>query len=434
MEREGEGRGWFWTTLFLSCLTVVALVFTTWELVEHRYFRQFSYQSMHFLYITRGITSSLLLAAWASWFVLRERKRSEEELRASRERYLGILRSSPDAIVLLDRDLRVTEWNPGAERLYGYGRDEIVGRVLPTIPPERAVAMADAVKAVREQGRLTEVESQRTDRAGQLLEVGVEMSLYRDPVGHEYILEVSRDIRERIRLRQRALEIEKLATMGKIAAGIAHHMNTPLATMLLRVEMMREAQAGEAVRADLERLEGGIRACQQFVQRLLDFARRGKAQPTPLDLSECVRSTLSFLEPSLRKKNLRLECDLGARPVRVLADRNDLEALLSILVMNAFDAVAADGQIWVQVRPLDEERSELWVADNGRGIQPEAWPHLFEPFFTTKGPGRGTGLGLPLARGIVEQYGGTIRIEARNGGGTQVRIELPQAAGTGAAG
>lgn len=429
MERGGEDRVWFWTTLVLSCITTVALVFVTWELVEHRFFRQFSYQKMHFLYITRGVVSSFLLAAWATWFVLRQRKRSEDELRHSRERYLGILRSSPEAIVLLDPGLRVVEWNPGAERLYGYECEEVVGQILPTIPPERSAEVTDAVAHVGERGRLQEVESQRKDRAGQRLDVGVEMSLYRDASGQEYILEVSRDIRERIRLRQRALEIEKLATMGKIAAGIAHHMNTPLAAMLLRVEMMRDARPGEQLRSDLERIEKGIRACQQFVQRLLHFAHRGKAKPSLLNLGECVQSTLSFLEPSLRKKNLRLECVVSAPPTGVLADPNDLEALLSILVMNAFDAVDSSGQIWVRVRAVEEERVELMVADNGSGIRPEIWPHLFEPFFTTKGPGRGTGLGLPLAKGIVEQYGGTIGIEPRDGGGTQIRIQWPLANG-----
>lgn len=433
MERETEDRVWFWTTLVLSCITIVALVFGTWELVEHRFFRQFSYQKMHFLYITRGIVSSLVLAAWATWFVLRERKRSEEELRRSRERYLGILRSSPDAIVLLDPDLHVVEWNPGAERLYGYGREEVVGQILPTIPSERFPEVAEAVTQVRQIGRLQEVESQRKDLRGHQLDVGVEMSLYRDASGHEYIVEVSRDIRERIRLRQRALEIEKLATMGKIAAGTAHHLNTPLATMLLRVEMMRAALPSEQVRTDLERIENGIRACQQFVQQLLHFAHRGKAKPGPLNLCDCVQSTLSFLEPTLRKKDLCLQCDVGTQPMGILADRNDLEALLSILVINASDAVNSNGQIWVQVHSLNPARVELLVADNGVGIQPEVWPHLFEPFFTTKGPGRGTGLGLPLAKGIVEQYGGTIRIEKREGGGTQIRIQWPLAKALGVA-
>jgi len=432
MERRGENRAWFWTTLVLSCITIVALVFATWELVEHRFFREFSYQRLHTLYITRGIISSLLLAAWASWYVLRERKRSEEELRRSRERYLGILRSSPDAIVLLDSDLRVAEWNPGAERLYSYGRDEVIGRALPTVPPQRATEFGEMIARVRREGRLFEFESQRSDHAGKCLDVGVGMSAYQDASGEAYILEVSRDIRERIRLQQRALEIEKLATMGKIAAGIAHHMNTPLASMLLRVEMMRESSPSGSVGVDLERVENGIRTCQQFVQRLLHFARRGQPQPSLLSLSECVQSTLSFLEPNLNKKNLRLECDAATAPIEVLADRNDLEALLSILVMNAVDALDSNGQIWVRVRRFDEHQAEVVVADNGTGIPPEVWPHLFEPFFTTKGPGRGTGLGLPLAKGIVEQYGGVIEISPRAGGGTQVQIRWPLAGASGA--
>jgi len=419
--------------LVLSCITVVALVFATWELVEHRFFQQFSYQRLHFLYITRGIISSLLLAAWASWFVLRERKRSEEELRRSHERYMGILRSSPDAVVLLDPAMQVTEWNPGAERMYGYKREEAVGRTLQTVPPEKREQFDEIITRVRREGRLQEFESERIHQSGERVQVGVAMSLYRDASGSEYVLEVSRDIRERIRLQQRALEIEKLATMGKIAAGIAHHMNTPLAAMLLRVEMMRTALSGESQQGNLERLEGGIRGCQQFVQRLLQFTRRVPVKPSPLNLCECVQSTLSFLEPSLRKKELQIECDVSAQNVGVLADRNDLEALLTILVMNSFDAIGADGKIWVRVHPLRDGHVELLVADNGSGIPPEIRQHIFEPFFTTKGPGHGTGLGLPLAKGIVEQYGGTIQIGPRDGGGTQVSVQWPVTASEGGA-
>src|SRR5512142_614223 len=107
MRDSEHGRRWFWATLALSSISIVALVFAFWELVENHYFRELNYVSLHDLYIRRGIASSLLLASWAAWFVLRQRRIAEEELRRSRERYRGLLESSPGAVALYDNSLRV---------------------------------------------------------------------------------------------------------------------------------------------------------------------------------------------------------------------------------------------------------------------------------------------------------------------------------------
>src|SRR5579871_849987 len=130
-------KQWFWATLTLSGITLVSVVFAAWELVESRFFRDANYLTLHYLYITRGVASSLLLAFWAAWFVLSQRRKSEEDLRRSRERYRGLLEDFPGAVILYDKDLRVLEWNASAERMYGYSKAEITDRTLPTVPPEK---------------------------------------------------------------------------------------------------------------------------------------------------------------------------------------------------------------------------------------------------------------------------------------------------------
>src|ERR1035437_4075903 len=125
---------WFWATLTLSSITIVSVVLAAWELVENRLFRDADYITLHYLYITRGVASSLLLAFWAAWFVLRQRRKSEADLRRSRDLYRGLLEAFPGAVILYDADLRVLEWNAPAERMYGYTRDEIMGVRLPILP------------------------------------------------------------------------------------------------------------------------------------------------------------------------------------------------------------------------------------------------------------------------------------------------------------
>ena len=135
-------------------------------------------------------------------------------------------------------------------------------------------------------------------------------------------LEVTTDIRERVRLRQTLLEIEKLTSMGKMAAGTAHHLNTPLAAMLLRVQMMRERSGQGPGSSDLEKLENALLFCQQFVRRLLEFGRTPAAQKQPEEIAHSIESVVSFLAPALQTKRTRVPLDVsGADGAQVLADR-----------------------------------------------------------------------------------------------------------------
>lgn len=417
---------WFWITLLLSSISIVAVVFAAWELVESRFFRGVDYLTLHYLYISRGIMSSLLLAAWAAWYVLRVRRRSEDELRRSWEHYRNLLEASPGAVALFDSDLRVTEWNATAERLYGYSKQQVLGRSLPTVPADRVEELRQQMERVRTGQPVADVETRRADRGETSFEVQLSLLPFRDSAGEDLFLEVTSDIRERVRLRERLLEIEKLTSMGKMAAGTAHHLNTPLAAMLLRVQMMRERARHAPVQPDLERLEGGILYCQQFVRRLLEFGRRPAARKEPQPIAGCLSSVVAFLAPALDSRGVRVSLDVGAVDGdQVLADRNLLEALLLILLSNALDAVADGSSIDVRCLRVGGERIEIRIADEGCGIAPSQLPHVFEPFYTTKGPGKGTGLGLAIARNIVLEHGGSIRLESAPGRGTVASVELP---------
>ncbi len=420
-----ERGGWFWATLVLSSISVAAFVFAAFELFQNRFYRDVNYITLHYLYISRGIVSSLLLAMWAGWFVLLQRRASERELRRSWERYRGLLEASPGAVALYDAQLKISEWNAAAERLYGFRRDEVLGRALPTVPPEKEVELGELLQRVGAEQPVLEVETQRRGKDGVSFDVQLSLLPFRESECQSFFLEVTSDIRERVRLRKTLLEIEKLTTMGQMAAGTAHHLNTPLAAMLLRVQMMRERPEFWGAQPDLERLENGIRFCQQFVQRLLDFSRRPRSQRQPEDVARSIESVISFLAPTLLTKRARVNLQLEpAAGGQVLADRNQLEALFLILLSNALDALEAGGTISVGCRPAGET-IEIHIADTGRGIAAADLPHIFEPFFTTKPPGEGTGLGLAIARSIVIEHGGSVRLESAPGQGTTAVVQLP---------
>jgi PAS domain S-box-containing protein len=425
MHDSSQEKKWFWATLVLSSVSIVAFVFAFWELFENNLFRDLDYVSLHYLYISRGIASSLLLAMWAGWFVLRQRRIAEMELRRSRARYRGLLQASPGAVVLFDQDLRLLEWNATAVRLYGYSSEDVLGQTLPTVPPEKETELREFLAQVEAGVSVLDQETLRRDRNGNVFEVQLSLLPYRER-GQRYFLEITYDIRERVRLRQTLIEVEKLTSMGRMAAGTAHHLNTPLASMLLRVQMMRERDNSAVVASDLERLENSIHFCQQFVRRLLDFTRRPSQLKQPEEISAIVEAVVGFLAPSFLAKRAMLEVSVdSAAGKQVLADRNQLEALLLILLSNAQDAIQAGGRISIACRPVAGDKLEIEVADNGCGISEADRQRLFEPFFTTKPMGKGTGLGLPMAQNIVSEHGGTIRLESDGRSGTRVYVQLP---------
>jgi PAS domain S-box-containing protein len=425
MSDDFPERRWFWVTLALSSISIVGVVFAVWELLESHFFRDVDYLTLHYLYISRGVVSSFLLAFWAAWFVLRARRKSEQQLRRSRARYRGILNCSPAAIALFDSDLVVAEWNAAAEDLYGYTRDEVLGSKLPVIPAEKQSEMQGFL-AQASQGRpVLDVETRHCTKQGALIDVQTNVLPYHEEEPGRYFLQVSIDIRERIRLRQTLLQVEKLTTMGQMAAGTAHHLNTPLASMLLRVELARKHARNAGVDFDLGDLEGNIRYCQQFVRRLLDFSRRPQLTRRVESVRDTLDSVLSFLGPQIIAKQVLLTLDMSqANGSIVMADRNQIEALFLILITNALDAVQPKGHITVRCRPA-VDRIHISIEDDGCGIDPANHAHIFEPFFTTKPVGKGTGLGLSIAATILQEHDGSIHIDSVPNQGTVVRIELP---------
>jgi two-component system NtrC family sensor kinase len=229
-----------------------------------------------------------------------------------------------------------------------------------------------------------------------------------------------------VRLRQRLIELEKLTSMGQMATGTAHHLNTPLASMLLRVQMMRERTGHEDFHKDLHRLEQSIGFCQQFVRRLLDFSRRSTFTPEPQAIGPVIHAALGFLSPSFLAKRAQVTVDTASHDeIKVLADRNNLETLLLILLSNALDAIPEEGHIHVQVEKVDDNAIQIAIVDNGSGISLPDQKRIFEPFFTTKPTGKGTGLGLAIAKNIVTEHGGTIRLDSTPNTGTAAVIVFP---------
>lgn len=237
---------------------------------------------------------------------------------------------------------------------------------------------------------------------------------------------------ERLAETQRQLtQADKLASVGRLAAGIAHEINNPLTGVLTYASLLLKGQnAGPEVQSDLEVIVRETKRCREIVKGLLDFARPTPPRRAPADLNETVRRAVAVVINQLAQNHVDLALDLSPELPTVAADANQIQQVLVNLILNAAEAVGeAGGTIRIRSRSTGEGEApgrflELTVEDTGRGIPPDDLPRLFEPFFSTKG-NRGTGLGLAVTWGIVQSHGGTIDVQSEPGKGSRFTVRLP---------
>lgn len=253
--------------------------------------------------------------------------------------------------------------------------------------------------------------------------------------------EVARESEQRLAAFEQLRHADRLATVGRLAAGVAHELGTPLnvvgetAKMIGRGELAG-AELGEGAGA----IVGQAERMTTIIRQLLDFARPRKANKTPTELVPLCQRTVQFLDNLAQKRGVGLHVQAGATAPRADVDAAQIEQVLTNLVMNAIQATPAGGRVGITIEPVTTSRpgdpdssavpcQRIDVRDTGTGISPEHQRRLFEPFFTTKGVGEGTGLGLSVSRGIVQENGGWITVASEPGRGTCFSVFLPDSGG-----
>lgn len=238
------------------------------------------------------------------------------------------------------------------------------------------------------------------------------------------------------------LRQEKLASLGRLAAGLAHELNNPLNTIAGFVEALERRAEAETLRACrdfedfprfLQMVHGEVNRAASIIRRLLDFARQREPAFAPVDLGKLIADSASFVERQAALANKRIVVAPLPGPLELSADAQMLQELLLNLLTNALDAIEAGGEVRIAATAAHQrhEGVEISVADDGCGIAAEDLPKVFDPFFTTKEIGKGTGLGLPICQSIVEQHGGTLELKSEGRGrGTIVTVRLPAQCGT----
>lgn len=239
------------------------------------------------------------------------------------------------------------------------------------------------------------------------------------------IVEQRRAEEERVRLQDQVRHADRLATIGLLAAGVAHELNEPLGNILGFAQLAKKCpRLPASAKQDIEKIEAASLYARKVVKDLLMFARQTRPQKTQINLSEVVEKGLSFLRAQCVKGGIQLECSLASGLPAIMADAAQLEQVLVNLVVNALQAMPEGGKLKVETQAHDLSVS-LIVEDTGIGMTEAVREQAFVPFFTTKGAGQGTGLGLSVVYGIVTSHGGSIQVSSEVGCGTRFEIRLP---------
>jgi PAS domain S-box-containing protein len=336
----------------------------------------------------------------------------QEQLKRKDSELQAVVGASPAAIILSDERGRIREWNPAAERMLGYQRQEVMGRDPGLfIDTSRRRALDEKL----DRGEtFTGIELRMRTKGDRRIYVSASGAPVYDGngelSGHMWLM---LDITERKRAEETLRKSEKLASAGRMAAVIAHEINNPLEAITNLLYLLSTEKLSDQARGFLQLADSELKRVVHIARQTLGFYRESN-KPQQIQLADVFEQVAEVYTPRMRKRRIELQRDFQSRG-DILAYPGEMRQLFTNLISNAIEAEATE--LRVRVSPYREWKapyrwgSLLTFMDNGKGITHEAMQHIFEPFYTTKGE-KGTGLGLWVSRGIVQKYEGTMRVRS----------------------
>jgi two-component system, NtrC family, sensor kinase len=372
-------------------------------------------------YVAVAIENSLLY---------QEQQERASELKLLKEFNESIIESINVGLLAVDLQGRVTRLNSALEHILDLRRDEAIGKRVEDL---FSGDFSDTFWQVlgNDKWRLKEIRNiykiHTATRTGRTLVLNIAIAPLQDAQAQTGALVVMEDVTSRIRLEEQLQQREKLSSIGLLAAGVAHEVNTPLTgvssyTQML-LGMLSETDPKHAL---LQKVRRQAERATNIVNNLLNFSRTGGATEfAEVDIHRVLDDTLQLLEPQLRSNQIEIVRRYDRDSGKVFGNSGKLQQIFTNLLLNARDAISAGGCITISTSPTDDDSVMIEVADTGVGIAPENVAKIYDPFYTTKGVGRGTGLGLAVSYGIVQEHSGHMSVESTPGRGTTFRITFP---------
>ncbi len=366
-----------------------------------------------------------------------ERKVAEND--RLREFNENIVESLNVGILAADLEDAVGSWNSRMEQLTGIQRDQAVGTKLRDLLPGDLVEQFDRVRgesgihhiykfAFRPLNGHTGSNGNGASKAPEItLNIAIAPLISREmeQIGRLIIFD---DVTDRTQLEQKLIQADKLSSIGLLAAGVAHEVNTPLAVISTYAQMLAKQVAGDDQKSKLlDKIAKQTFRASEIVNSLLNFSRTSTTEFGSVSGNKIVQETLSLVEHQMQKAGIEVRAELDPDLPAVHGNSGKLQQVFLNLFLNARDAMSPGGVLAVRSWSQDQ-MVHFEIADTGHGIDPEVVHRIYDPFFTTKGIKKGTGLGLAVTYGIIQEHNGAIRVESRPGGGTRFHLEFPSIA------
>jgi PAS domain S-box-containing protein len=347
-----------------------------------------------------------------------------------------LIDKATDAIFVRDLELRVSFWNQGAERIYGWKAGEVIGRSTRELLCPDPFVFEKALRELRQSGEWIG-EMQKKNKAGHTITLDCRWTLVRDNQGVPVsILSIETDITEKKKMEAQFLRNQRMESLGTLAGGIAHDLNNVLSPIMMSIGMLKQDYRTPETRRMLETLETCSKRAADLVRQVLSFARGIEGQRVTVNLTQLARE-LQRVILDVFPKNIEVELKGANDLSTVTGDPSQLHQVLLNLCVNARDAMPQGGRLtmtmenvvldetFVAMNPDAKTGAYVLVSVTGAGIEPAIRDRIFEPFFTTKETGQGTGLGLSTVLGIVKSHGGFIQVCSEPGQGTKFKVYLP---------
>jgi PAS domain S-box-containing protein len=361
-----------------------------------------------------------------------QHKKMSQELQETRAKFKMIMDELiQEDVMIIGHNYRIQDVNRGLLNRLGLKLNEVIGKHCYEITHRRNAPCAG------EKHPCPLIQTLETGKPSQTTHVHVDRnnreiyySIYTYPMFEDGdivgAIEISRDITREINVQKTLLQQEKLASIGRLSAGVAHEINNPLTTILTSAMLLQEdLPSDDPAHEELQVIAKETLRCRKIVTSLLDFARQSKPDKKMNDINAIVMESVLLTQKQAAFKDITVQSQMAPAIPQLMLDKGQIQQALINLILNAVEATGEGGMISVKTDWLAEQRSAcVEVADTGSGIEKEHLDKIFEPFFTTKESG--TGLGLSLTLGIVEQHGGKITVDSRIGQGTRFVIHLPE--------
>ena len=358
----------------------------------------------------------------------RDRDRIALRLEVNQQYLKNILHSSDSAIMAVDNNEKFIAWNKGAEKIFGYTEEEVIGQSSSLLLPDdkKYTEELNSIRnVVLEKGSIKIPETERKTKSGKIIPVGLNVnklpSKNGDYIGRTVIIKDSTEVKK---LQQQIDQSEKLAVIGQLAAGVAHEIGNPLTSISSIVQLLQRRVNDNFVSEQLANIRSNIDRISRIVRELVDFSRPPGVERSVIQVTDIIKTAIGIVKFDKRVKKVQFETKLDKElpEINIIPDQL-LQVFINILI-NALDAIEGNGRIDVNSNH-DKENIYIEITDNGCGMDKETISKIFDPFFSTKDVGKGTGLGLSVSYGIIRKFKGDILVQSEVNKGSSFIIKLP---------